>query len=126
MSDRDTRRLGRWLDDTRKAWGWSRRKLSEQGGPDPKNQSIMINKPRTWLQERTIESIAHVTGVPPDDLQAIIRGEDVPIPEHPPHREAPAATGGLSVGDQLVELRREVAFLGQQVARLVEHQGRDR
>jgi hypothetical protein len=112
-------RLYEWLRRVAAQWGWSQARLASEacGGI---NTNTMLHWKTKGAQPgpRTLGAIAAGVGVSIDELHAVMRGEDVPIPPRPDPNNGPAVGSNEDrldrlerqtdlMMDLLLELRRE-------------------
>lgn len=108
--EEDPARLFEWLRRAYGQWGWTQKQLVEACGLRSAN-TLRGYQQGAKPQSSTLASIAAGVGVPVEGLEAVMRGEKVPIPASPPH------LNGSSRRSRTVE--EEVERLGEQVESLM-------
>lgn len=114
-----TRRLGRWMEQARERYGWTRDELHARSGGrvTARQQLALIKGERDDVQRATLEAMAKAFGVAEFDLRRVMHGEDVPIPERPPAR-VNSSQGSDGVTDEQQRLQRDLDDLRRRYVEL--------
>jgi hypothetical protein len=109
-----------WLTEVHEQWGWTQTRFAELIGKTP-------NGMRRWNEgvypsNGTLKVIAGTVGVSQDDLRAVMRGEDVPVPP-PPGDATQAPTPNV---DRRVELLTDLVLQLQHEVHELQREFRER
>jgi transcriptional regulator with XRE-family HTH domain len=119
-SSEDPALLFEWLTDVHERWGWTQTRFAELIGKTPSGM-------RRWNEgaypaNGTLRAVARAVGVSQDDLRAVMRGEDVPVPP-PPGDATPGPTPNV---DRRVELLTDLVLQLQHEVRELQREFRER
>ena len=96
------------MAEARRKWGWSRDVIHDRTGITDRSQRAIERGQRGSVHTQTLDGIVEGFGLSRDQLQRILAGEDVPVPDTPPREAASREDGEQALWDELTDLRRRL------------------